>query len=208
VAQEREGIIVFDHLTYYFKKGTVPFRTLSDLPEAEAIQLMKAQYTDDPVGGRFRDPEVHLRDRRLTEDWLLEAFILKGGEPIERHPIYFVLGFYQEFEAVREQYQLNLVKVPLSTISEKQISFTFFDSMYSYRLGRDKTPEYYQERFHGKVFTKAEILSIVMEKQESGETWWWGRIPKDYFPMIEAQVWDRKPLGNAVGLHLDPIRGT
>ena len=181
---------MFEYLTYYHKAGTAPFRTLSELPEAEAIRLMNEQYADDPIQGRFRHPEIHLRDRNETEKWLREAFVLKEGEPIEPYPIYFVLGAYQDYEALRTQYQINLLRIPLSWISDKQISFTFFDSMYSYRLGHDKPPEYYQERYHGIVFTKTEISSIVQEKRQSGETWCWGRIPKNYFPFIEAQVWD------------------
>ncbi len=185
---------MFDYLTYYYKAGTIPFRSLSVLPEREAIRLMNEQYSDDPVGGRFRHPEIHLRDRRETEKWLREAFVLKGGQPVDDHPIYLVLGYYEEFDTLRTQYHFNVLRIPLSWIDDTQISFTFFDSMYSFRLGRDRPSEYYQERYHGKVFTKTEILSIVREKQESGESWWWGRIPQDYFPFIEAQVWNHELL--------------
>jgi hypothetical protein len=196
---------MFDYLTYYYKAGTIPFKTLSALPEPEAIRLMNEQYVDDPVEGRFRNPEVHLRDRKETEKWLREVFVLKGGTPVEKYPIYFVLGYYKEFEALKIQYQMNIRKIPLSWINENQISFTFFDSMYSYRLGRDKPSEYYQERYHGKIFTKKEILKIVKEKQESAENWW-GKIPKDYFPFIEAQVWDHELLKEEIVEGLSQIK--
>ncbi len=58
---------MFDYLTYYYKTGAIPFRSLSALPQSEAIRLMNEQYSDDPVGGRFRHPEIHLRDRRETD---------------------------------------------------------------------------------------------------------------------------------------------
>jgi hypothetical protein len=43
---------------------------------------LNEQYSDDPVGGRFRNPEIHLRDRKETEKWLREEFRSKGGEPV------------------------------------------------------------------------------------------------------------------------------
>ena len=37
------------YLTYYYKAGTIPFRSLSALQETEAIQIMKELYVDDAI---------------------------------------------------------------------------------------------------------------------------------------------------------------
>ena len=180
---------MLDCLTHYYYSNVIPFKTLSALPESEAIRLMNELYADTPLGGRFKDPVLHLRDRKNTEKWLRDEFKLKGGCPTEEYPIYFVLGFYQEFEDFIAREKMKCIKLPLSKFPEKEISFTFFDSMYSYKLGLDKPPQYYQAQYHGKVFTLQEIFSIIEEKEKSQENWW-GNIPKDYFPFIEAQVWN------------------
>jgi hypothetical protein len=187
---------MLDCLTYYYKPGTSPFQTLSALPEAEAIKIITELYIDnDPRDTRFKDPALHLHDRKETERWLREEFILKGGRPVEGYPIYLVLGFCEEFEEYRIQEQMVYIKLPLSRFHETEISFTYFDSMFSYRLRRDKPVEYYQAEYHGKVFTLSEILSIIKRRGEPGKDWW-GNIPEYYFPFIEAQVWNHKHLWN------------
>jgi len=64
-------------------------------------------------------------------------------------------------------------------------------SMFSFSLGRDKSSEYYQPEYHGKVFSLSEILSIIKQKGSPVEGWW-GKLPADFFPYIEAQVWKHK----------------
>lgn len=65
--------------------------------------------------------------------------------------------------------------------------------MFSFSLGRDKPEEYYQEEYHGKVFTLSEMLSIIKDKGSPVKDWW-GNIPDGFIPYIEAQVWNHKLL--------------
>ena len=73
------------------------------------------------------------------------------------------------------------------------MSFTYPDSMISRWFGAEKPPEYYQPEYHGKVFTRSEILTIVAERGLP-EVGWEPRLPDDLAPYIEAQVWNKQPL--------------
>lgn len=184
---------MIEYLTHYYKTGTAPFRSLSALPEAEAIKIMKELYTDDAVWGRFRDPVWYIRARKETESWVRKEFISKGGRPQEEYPIYMIIGSCDMLEKNNPYEQLSKIQIPISNFTEKDVSFTFIDSMFSFQLGRDKSFEYYQPEYHGKVFLLSEILSMIKEKGEPREGWW-GKLPPDFFPYIEAQVWNHKLL--------------
>lgn len=150
-------------------------------------------YVDNAIWGRFKDPAIYLRERKKTESWLREQFISKGGHPKEDYPIYMVLGECKKIEENMKKYKLSKIQIPLSDFKEEDVSFTFIDSMFSYQLGCDKSPEYYQPEYHGKVFTLSEIYSII-EERELLEKDWWGNLPDDFIPYIEAQVWNHEIL--------------
>ncbi|NLI60646.1 MAG: hypothetical protein GX375_04345 [Clostridiales bacterium] len=181
------------YLTHYYNAKTIPFRSLSALPEAEAIQIMEELYVDDAIWGRFKDPAWYIRARRETELWLRQEFILKGGRPEEEYPIYMIIGTCDQLEKAIPYGQLAKIQIPISYFIEEEVSFTYIDSMFSFQLGKDKSSEYYQPEYHGKVFLLSEILSIIKEKGEPVEDWW-GKLPADFFPYIEAQVWNHKRL--------------
>jgi hypothetical protein len=181
------------YLTHYYKAGTPPFRSLSALPEAEAIRIMKELYVDNPIWGRFRDPVWYLRARKETEAWVRKEFMAKGGRPQEEYPLYMIVESCASLENNTAGERLDKIQIPISYFREEDVSFTFIDSMFSYQLGRDKNPEYYQPEYHGKVFLLSEILSLIKEKGEFTEGWW-GKLPADFFPYIEAQVWNHKLL--------------
>lgn len=181
------------YLTYYYGAQTIPFRSLSALPDEEAIKIMNELYVDDPVWGRFKNPAWYIQARRQIEQWLRHEFISKGGRPQEDYPIYMVVGACDMLENAAPDGQLAKIQVPISYFKEEDVSFTYIDSMFSYHLGQEKLPDYYQEQYHGKVFTLSEILSIIEERGEPVEGWW-GNLPADFFPYIEAQVWNHKIL--------------
>ena len=41
--------------------------------------------------GRFSNPVWYIRARKEIEEWLRQEFILKGGCPQEKYPIYMVV---------------------------------------------------------------------------------------------------------------------
>ena len=183
-----------NYVTHYHQRGTPPFRSLSTLPDDEALQLMAALCDDTPFGRRFKDPLGYLHDRQRTERWVRAEFSAKGGQPVEPYPIYMVLGFSPWIQrAVPATFNTDEIRIPLSVLAEADVSFTYPDSMISHEFGMEKPIEYYQPAYHGKVFTRSEILAIVAERglPEDG---WKPRLPDHLAPYIEAQVWNRKPL--------------
>jgi hypothetical protein len=183
-----------NYLTHYYTKGTPPFRSLSTLSDDEALRLMTALCDDTLFGERFKDPLQYLHNRQRTEHWVRAEFIAKGGQPVEPYPIYMVLGFSPWIKrAVPATFDTGEIRIPLSVLAEGDVSFTYPDSMISHWFNRDRPAEYYQPDYHGKVFTRSEILAIIAARglPEDG---WEPRLPNHLAPYIEAQVWNREPL--------------
>jgi hypothetical protein len=188
---------VIDYLVHLYKSNTEPFRTLSGLPEEDAIQIMQSLYQAGSIfWERFEDPAGYLRLRKQIEQYVREAFIAKGGMPREPHPIYMAFG--------RTRWMLNCldavtlattteIEVPLSLFEERDVSFTYPDSMVSFLLAQDKGADYYLPDYHGKVFTLSEIISIVESNGLPGEKWG-ANLPGSMPNYIEAQVWNHEPL--------------
>jgi hypothetical protein len=185
---------MIDYLTYYYKHGTEPFRSLSALQDEEAIIIMKALCNDSLFGARFKDPTQYMRDRRQSEQWVREEFMAKGGRPQETYPISMVLGTSPWMvKHAPDTDSHGEIRIPLSIFTEYDVSFTYPDSMISHWFGRDKPNDLYLPDLHGKVFTLSEILSLVAEKGLP-EKDWKTNLPGDLAPYIEAQVWNHKLL--------------
>lgn|GEM_PF-179773 len=207
VRRSEEGLInnrgarlikqMIDYLTYYYSTDTIPFRSLSDLPDQEALKVMENlynQYKENILFERFSNPTQYLQNRRQTENWVRSAFIEKGGHPTDPNPISMVLGSSKWIENNPPNSQIHgEIRIPLSLFSPLDISFTFPDSMVSRWLMNDKAVEYFIPEYHGKVFTVAEILSLVSE-HGLPEDHWNMNLPNDTGAYIEAQVWNRKLL--------------
>jgi hypothetical protein len=183
-----------DYLTHYYSIDKEPFQSLSALSDEEAIRIMKRLCDDTPYGERFKNPVQYLKDRKDTEQWVREGFIAKGGRPNDRFPISMVLGSSKWLvEAAPDREKHGEIRIPLSVLTEDDVSFTYPDSMISRWFGREKPVEYYQAELHGKVFTLSEILSIVGKKGMPEEDWE-TNLPQSLAPYIEAQVWNRELL--------------
>jgi hypothetical protein len=183
-----------DYLTHYYIKGTPPFRSLSTLPDDEALQLMTALYDETLFGLRFKNPLQYLHGRQRTEQWVRSEFVVKGGRPQEPNPIYMVLGSSPWLvKAAPSTPNHGEIRIPLAAFEEGDVSFTYPDSMVSRWFGTEKPAEYYQPDYHGKVFTRSEILAIVAVRGMPEEGWE-PRLPDDLAPYIEAQVWNKQPL--------------
>lgn len=185
---------MIDYLTHYYKLGTEPFRSLSALPDAEAIRIMQALCDDSPFGTRFKDPAEYLHNRRQTEQWVRQEFLAKGGQPREAYPVPMVLGASKWMvKHAPDPAAHGEIRIPLSIFTWHDVSFTYPDSMISLWFGTEKPSEYYQPEYHGRVFTIPEILALV-ELKGLPEDEWETNLPSDLAPYIEAQVWNHEPL--------------
>jgi hypothetical protein len=178
-----------DYLTHYYFSDQEPFRSLSSLPDEEAIKIMEELCDDTAFGERFKDPVQYLIDRKATEKWVRAGFIAKGGRPKDKYPIPMVLGSSQWMDDIApDRGRHAKIRIPLTEFTEFDVSFTYPDSMISHWFDRDKPVEYYQPELHGKIFTLSEILSIV-ETKGLPEKDWETNLPWEFAPYIEAQVW-------------------
>ena len=199
-------------MIHYYRTGSEPFRSLSALPDAEALAIMRSLYVEGSViWERFKDPADYLRARRETEAWLRQEFIRLGGKPREAYPIYMVLGRSKWVERMADPATLattSAIEVPLAILNETDVSFTYPDSMVSRVLELDKDPEIYQPGYHGRVFMRSQICKIVEEKGLPEEGWQ-TRTAADVAHYVEAQVWNREALVEfRQGIKLIPNRAS
>lgn len=193
---------MIDYLIHFYRKDTVPFRSLSALSDGEAMQFMRDLYIEGSIfWERFKDPAEYLQARRQIEQWLRQEFIAKGGAPQESYPIYMILGRSKWLLTAADAVTVATtaeIHVPLSLFGEGEISFTYPDSMVSMWLATQKDPAYYLPDYHGKLFTLSEIRPIVEANGLPGETWG-ANLPSFLANYIEAQVWNHAPLLAAKG---------
>ena len=193
------SVINADYLTYYFKKGTQPFRSLSDSTDSELLEIMRTEFSEDH---RFhKNPLENIARRRSTEKWLRYEFIKRGGRPTENHPRYMVLGtstYLEEYTGFGGNY--SELRMPLTSFDDRDISFTYPDSVLSHWLAEEKNKLYYKPEYHGKVFLLHEVLALISQYEVTGEEWRY--IPErkyDFF--IEAQIWNLEPLMKSLPDH-------
>ena len=186
-----------DYLIHLYQKGSEPFRSLSALPDDEAVRIMRSLYRAGSVyWERFEDAAQYLAMRRQTENWLRMEFLAKGGCPRDPYPIYMVWGRTKWLETALDPVTVATtaeVHVPLALFESCDISFTYPDSMVSAMLASQQDPACYLPDFHGRVFSLAEIRAIVEARGLPGETWGASQ-PSHLANYIEAQVWNRQPL--------------
>ena len=107
----------------------------------------------------------YLKDRKDTEQWVQAEFMAKGSRPKDSFPIAMALGssrWLSEIAPNREKHRN--IRIPLSVLTEYDVSFNYPDSMLSRWFGRERPVEYYQAELRGKAFTLPEILAIVEKK--------------------------------------------
>jgi hypothetical protein len=152
---------MIDYLIHAYKIGTEPFRSVSALPDAEALGIMRDLYMEGSIfWERFENPAGYLQVRRQVEEWLRCEFIAKGGKPQTSYPIYMILGRPVWIETMLDAPTLATtvqIQIPLSIFNEWDVSFTYPDSMVSFIENYEKNAESYLPEYHGKVFTLCEI---------------------------------------------------
>jgi hypothetical protein len=154
------------------------------------MEALYVEFEGSILFERFKDPAGYLMNRRQTEHWVREAFIAKGGTPQEAYPISMVLGASAWItQRAPDPARHGEIRIPLSAFEDGDVSFTFPDSMVSRWLGTEKPEPYYLPAYHGKVFTRSEILAIVGERGLP-EVAWDVQLPDNVGAYIEAQVWN------------------
>lgn len=169
-------------LSHYYEADDGPFRSLTDLPEAQAeAVLQKIRRTGDRFASQRQ--EDYLSIRRELEERVRGLFIEKGGQPLRMRPHYFVLG---ECPWLKSWYVKGCeLRLSLAKFSPNIVSFTYGDTFPAMRF-LDGKP------YRNQVFTLDELPGLV---DQYGLPQVWnpeGTLGPDRY--IEAQVWDDEPL--------------
>ncbi|MCJ8347619.1 hypothetical protein MJH12_18940 [bacterium] len=180
-------------LKHFYPYDSKPFLSLSSLSHSKALEIIHSfSNKEELVYRRFKKANKYLLERSHTEEWLKSEFIKKGGKPKDDYPTYFVLG---DSPYVYEGYdqKCQTIEIDLSCIPEDQISFTYPDSMVSKWLSTQQNQIYFQETYHGQVFSKKEILTL-MKSLKFPENEWKVDLNRKYDFFVEAQIWDKSLL--------------
>ncbi|AIQ53514.1 hypothetical protein [Paenibacillus sp. FSL R7-0331] len=171
-------------LYHYYEKALGPFRNLSDLPAAEAEEVLAAIRQKKKTMAAHR-PDGYLQRRRELEQLARALFIAKGGKPVRTAPHYMVIG---ECEWLKSWYaEGEAVHMPISGFDTDTLSFSYGDLFPTFSPKVQDGREY-----RGKVYTSSEIVTLI---QKYGLPQVWNKDgvngPERY---IEVQVWDEGPL--------------
>ncbi|MBI2850763.1 MAG: hypothetical protein HYX80_06955 [Chloroflexi bacterium] len=188
IGKELQGLKPMDSIIHYYAKGGRPFQSITSLSGREANRIAdELKKTGLPIFKRFEWSE-YLDVRRKTESWLKSEFRKVGGKPKVDCPYYFTLGESAYLESRYDVYAAT-ISIPLDSIANEDISFTFPDSMASRLFKQDKQYRYFNPEYHGIVFSKMGIKRII---DKFGIPQWNNAQNRDeahdYF--IEAQLWN------------------
>ena len=182
-------------LTHYYDQEQGPFKTLSDLSEDEAREVMLTINKKGTADRRDLTNLDYLHQRKEVENWLRSEFIKKGGKPERKHPHYMIIN---SCSWLREWYRYPAeISIPFSKLHPSIVSFTYPDSMISLQLSQkrnDPVWEPHMRPWHGHVFTLQEIHDVIREYGFPDEKLFRSDKAYKFEAYIEAQVWSDEPL--------------
>jgi hypothetical protein len=155
------------------------------LPQEEAFSLAYEMAVNNPETTafyRFADFENYYPRRINTDKYLYELFIALGGNPVEKHPLSFVL---QGSEFLDNWFGNGIVnRIKLKNIPSEFISFTLGDSMAVFKKNGERTLERHGEL---TMYTK-EMLFDIIKKYDGTIDEYMNEI-KEKYHYIEVQLW-------------------
>jgi hypothetical protein len=142
------------YLYHYYEKEKGPFLSLSDLSDEEAKKVQDALKEGDNIYAKRDSDGQYMFYRRMIENRIRTMFINKGGRPMSQTPRYLIIG---ECDFCESWYkEAEIIKIPISDIDLKTVSFTFGDSFPTFDPSHGDTSEYRQN-----VYTYDEIKVII-----------------------------------------------
>ncbi len=168
-------------LMHYCHLDCEPFQNILRLPQEEAFSLA-AQLASAHPGAtafhRFADFINYYPRRMETDRRLRAAFISRGGQPSETHPLSFTLQTNDYLDAWFGHGRVY--ELPLICIPEEQISFTLGDSMSTLEKQGSFT-----------LLTIRDLQDRILAHPEG--TAGFLRDAAQQHTYIEAQLWDNAP---------------
>ena len=162
----------------YCHPDCTPLRNILRLPQVEAFDLaqeMAARNRNVTAFYRFADFSSYYPLRIKVDKILKESFIELGGQPLEQHPLFFVLQGSAYLENWFDKGKIT--RVSLVDIPSASVSFVYGDSS-----------AVYQRTGKLEVFTKEMILDSI--KKYHGTIDDFLHYISDKYHYIEAQLWN------------------
>jgi len=176
------------YLTRYYVPGEDPFISLNDLPLDQANKIKKLYCSKNNIGDFYAE-DAYLIHRLEIEKWIYNQLLLKGGIPTNTVPIYMCLGDspLSKYD-IRADIQKNAaeIKIPLSVLDLRTITFTYPDSMYKFILDGNNKIIGGKRTNTPTVYFFSELETAIRNYKDGDE-----KIEDHY---IEAQVWNREQL--------------
>ena len=141
-------------LYHYYEKKNGPFRSISELSDAQANEVLERIRVEKPDAFISKRPEDYVQKRRKFEKILLDEFCKKGGLIERETPHYLVVEACPFFEKWYEQ--TAFVTIDTADIDVRTLSFTYGDSHPTFS-GNVKDGKEYRNR----LYTYDEILGII-----------------------------------------------
>ncbi len=171
-----------DYLSHYFEKAGGPFRSLSQLSDAEAHTIQSELWRVESILAAKRDSD-YLDIRRDLEHTIRREFVKKGGRPRNQFPYSMLVGSCDWMLSwYRETAQL---RIPLDDFDPATVSFTYGDMFPAMRY-RDGKP------YRGKVYLLDEMREVVTLHGLPQDWNYDGGLGPDRY--IEAQIWSDDPV--------------
>ncbi len=165
------------YIVNYCHRNCIPLKNIMRLSKEEAFKLayeMAQRNKDTTAFYRFADFENYYSERLKTDKLLYSQFIKMGGKAAEKHPLSFVL---QDSEYLDEWFGKGIVtKIPLNSIPDNCISFTYGDSM-----------AVLKEQGEFTMLTKNMLIKAISDYDGSAIDFI--RHISDKYNYIEVQVW-------------------
>lgn len=188
-------------ILHYFH-GEVPWQTLSDLPEGEALAINSRT---GKTSGRFcpdTGRDLIYRIRLEIEAWDRAQHIARGGRMDNLNPVYALLSDLENPE--HRHRGGNRIAIPGESVPVELMSLSFGDSFPNYDC-RHRTDLAKIGSPHGRTYGPAELASILKQKPEFGTGWQAGYTGRERF-CIEVRLYTRdlphprRPLQNCHSL--------
>ena len=172
-------------LYHYFEKEKGPFRSISNLSDEEAQNILQRIRVEKPDVFIAKRPDDYLQKRRRFEEMLRKEFIKSGGKPERNTPHYMVVGEVPFFEKWYEH--TACISVEASELDLSMLSFTYGDSHPTFSGKINDGKEY-----RNRLYNYEEIQKII-EKYGLPQIW---NSDFKYGPecYVEVQVWTDRGL--------------
>ena len=172
-------------LYHYYERENGPFRSISELSDTEAEEILRRIRVEKPDIFLAKRPEDYVQKRRKFEGILRSEFLKKGGLAERNTPHYLVVEEVPFFEKWYED--TARIIVDTSELDLRTVSFTYGDSHPTFSGNVKDGKEY-----RNTLYTYDEILKII-DKYGLPQIW---NPDFKYGPecYIEVQVWSDRGL--------------